>query len=165
VVDGKLKAFLTGQGAPADVAAQVRMAALAQQPFNQLYATAARLYRDAFARQPRLTEAHRYNAACCAALAGCGQGKDAGRLDAGARGGWRRQALTWLRADLAARARQSKGGPDRQARQVLESWRHDTDLAGVRDDKALAKLPLAERREWLAFWADVKTLLERPSTR
>src|SRR6516164_4182094 len=64
--ESKLKAFLAGKGAPADAATQVHMADLAQQPFNRLTLTAARLYRDAFARQPRFADALRYNAACCA---------------------------------------------------------------------------------------------------
>ncbi len=47
---------------------------------------AVAVYQQAFAIEPRLTgeqpSAHRYNAACAAALAGCGQGKDADHLDA-----------------------------------------------------------------------------------
>jgi tetratricopeptide (TPR) repeat protein len=43
----------------------------------------------------------RYGAARCAALAGCGQGKDAARMDGEERARWRRQARDWLGADLA----------------------------------------------------------------
>jgi serine/threonine-protein kinase len=78
--DGKLKAFLAGTSAPADAATQVQLASRAQQPYQRFYLTAAQLYRDAFARQPQLANAHRYNAAGAAALAGCGQGKDAAAL-------------------------------------------------------------------------------------
>src|SRR5262249_5562398 len=98
----------------------------------------------ALTQQPNLAVAHRYNAACAAALAGCGQGKDATTLNATGRLRWRRQALTWLRAELAARARQLRSGsPEQsaQARQALEHWRRDPDLGGVRDSQALAKLP------------------------
>src|SRR5262249_46357513 len=70
-----------------------------------LHATAARLYAQAFARQPGLAgdlaRQPRYNAACCAALAGCGRGKGAATLRPMDRLALRRQALTWLRADLA----------------------------------------------------------------
>ena len=79
--DGKLQAFLAGKGAPVDTATQVQMADLAHQPYRRLYHAAARLYRDAFAGQPALASAHRYNAACATALAGTGQGKDAVGLD------------------------------------------------------------------------------------
>ena len=48
-----------------------------------LNCAAARFYEEAFAAQPKLADdlgaAHRYNAACAAALAGCGQSKDAGK--------------------------------------------------------------------------------------
>src|SRR5215472_4056243 len=43
----------------------------------------------------------RYNAANAAALAGCGQGEDAAKLNDNERTRLRQQALTWLRADLA----------------------------------------------------------------
>jgi hypothetical protein len=126
--NSNLKAFLQGQGAPGDAAMQVQMADLAQQRFNRLNVTAARLYRDAFARLPRLANAHRYDAACAAVLAGCGQGKDASQLGPSARLGWRKQALAWLQADLAARRRQLKSevpGQAVQARQSLEHWQRD----------------------------------------
>src|SRR5262249_43056441 len=106
--DGQLEAFLAGKGAPAEAATQLQMADLPQRPFRPPTPTAARLYRDALARQPRFAAAHRYDAACSAALAAAGQGKDAATLGAADRAGWRRQALTWLQADLAARARQLK---------------------------------------------------------
>src|SRR5262249_27361485 len=130
-----LEAILQGQPAPPDPVAQVRLAALAQLPAQQRFATAASLYSGALAQQPSLAPAHRYNAACAAALAGCGQGKDAAALNATERLRWRRQALTWLRAELVARARQLASGSLEQAaqtRRALEHWRRDSDLAGVR---------------------------------
>src|SRR5262249_47972850 len=127
----RLEAVLQGQPAPADAHAKARLAALAQLPAQQRFATAATLYAAALAQQATLAAAHRYNAACAAALAGCGQGKDAATLNATGRLRWRRQALTWLRAELAARARQLKDGPPAQAaqaRQALGHWRRDPDL-------------------------------------
>ena len=57
----------------------------------------------------------RYPAARCAALAGCGLGEDAAKLDEVERARWRRQARAWLRADLAvwANALENRfpGGP------------------------------------------------------
>ena len=44
---------------------------------------------------------------------------------------------------------------------MLLHWQNDGDLAGIRDEAALAKLPEAERKEWQGLWGDVKALLER----
>jgi tetratricopeptide (TPR) repeat protein/tRNA A-37 threonylcarbamoyl transferase component Bud32 len=158
--DPKLQAFLAGKGAPADAAGQVQMADLAQQPYKRLYLTSARLYRDAFARQPSLADAHRYNAAC-AALAGTGQGKDAAGLDDAQRASWRQQALDWLAADRARLADLAKKAAGRPAvRQQLRRWLKDPDLAGVRDEPAMARLPEKERERWRKLWADVAALLK-----
>jgi hypothetical protein len=111
-----------------------------------------------------LRPGHRYNAACVAALAGCGQGADAAKLEAGERARLRGQALAWLRADLAQWDKQLGNGEsaDRQAAQrVLRHWQKDSDLAGVRDKEPLAKFPQAERNEWVKFWGEVATLLKR----
>src|SRR5262249_59110865 len=74
---------------------------------KRLHRAAVRFYEEAFAAQPKLADdldaAHRYNAACAAALAGCGAGQDADQLDDKERAGLRRQALDWPRADLAAK--------------------------------------------------------------
>ena len=92
---------------------------MCQQPYKRLHGASARLWQEAFALDPRpasnLAAGHRYNAACAAALAGCGKGADAAQLDEVQRSRWRRQALTWLRADLALWAR-SLAGDNREAR-------------------------------------------------
>ncbi len=41
---------------------------------------------------------------------------------------------------------------------TLQHWKVDTDLTGVRDSEALAKLLEAERKQWQALWADVEAL-------
>src|SRR5262249_53259986 len=125
----KLTAVLAGKATAADASERVALAHLSQQPFQRGYLASARLWQEAFEADPKLADrlrAKRYNAACAAVLAGCGQGKDAGTLGGADRAGWRRQALTWLRADLAARASQLKSwfpGQATQARQALEHWR------------------------------------------
>jgi hypothetical protein len=43
--------------------------------------------------------------------------------------------------------------------QTLLHWQTDPDLAGVRDQALLAKLPEAERQEWAKLWAEVAALL------
>ena len=61
----------------------------------------------------------------------------------------RQQALDWLKAELAAWTRLLESGPP-QAREAvaktLQHWKADTDLAGIRDEAALAKLPEDERK-------------------
>src|SRR5262249_42782764 len=134
-LDRKLAAVLAGTEAPADDAQRIALAELCQQPFKKRYASAARFYAEAFAHDAKLANdlqaQHRYNAACAAALAGCGQGKDAGALPDKERLGLRRQALAWLKDDLAAYA-QLAGGDDLGAKQMvrerLEHWRQDEDL-------------------------------------
>ena len=122
----------------------------------------------AFAAQPALADdlasGARYNAACYAALAGCGQGEDAATTDAEQRGQWRKQARDWLRADLALWTRRIDAGKpeDRTAAAAtLQHWREDSDLTGVRDGDALAKLPADERDAWRKLWADVDALLKK----
>jgi tetratricopeptide (TPR) repeat protein len=152
-----LEAIRTGQSSPAgpdEFPIFARMCCFTGHP-----AAAARLYREALALRPPLT-AHRYDAACAAALAGCGQGQDAASLDEKKRAAWRRQALEWLRAELAAR---DKLAATNQAavRQELQHWQKDADFAGVRGQDALAKLPEAERAAWQKLWADVDALRQR----
>jgi serine/threonine-protein kinase len=140
---------------------------LCSQPFERRLAAAARFYGDAFAADPKLADdlkaSHRYNAACYAALAGCGQGKDADKLDDKEKAQLRRQSLDWLKADLALWAKQARSGQPANrgvVRQTLLHWKEDTDLAGVRAD-ALAKLPEAEREAWKKLWEEVDGLLAK----
>jgi hypothetical protein len=75
----------------------------------------------------------------------------------------RRQAFDWLRADLAIWARQLESGMAAQhpeAQRMLVHWQNDGDLAGIRDEAALAELPQSQRTEWQGLWGDVKALLE-----
>jgi serine/threonine protein kinase/tetratricopeptide (TPR) repeat protein len=130
-------------------------------------AAAARFYAEAFAAHPKLADdvrlLNRYNAACSAARAGCGQGKDAATLDDAERAQLRRQALDWLRADLAAWGQLLDKEPEKaraRVQQQLRYWQQDADFAGVRGD-ALAKLPEAESREWQQLWADVEQTLNK----
>jgi hypothetical protein len=131
------------------------------------YQSAARLYADAFAARPGLADdlkaQHRYNAACYAALAAAGQGRDAPGPDDKERARLRRQALGWLQADLALWGKEAqKGTPQARAavQKILRHWQKDSDLAGVRD-AALGKLPEAERAEWQQLWGAVEALLEK----
>jgi serine/threonine-protein kinase len=165
-LDRKLPDLLHNKLQPADTAEGLDLAWLCQQPYKQLYAAAARFYSDAFAAEPKLADdlpsGRRYDAACAAALAGCGQGKDATLLDDKERARLRQQALTWLQADLDAWAKfLDSATPERRVQTVgmLKHWQEDSDLAGVRG--ALAKLTDDERQDWTKLWADVDALLKR----
>jgi tetratricopeptide (TPR) repeat protein len=165
-LDDRVPQFLAGHSQPADTAERLALAQLCQL-HKQRYAAAARFYAEAFAQQPAAAEGrsaeHRYNAACAAALAGCGQGKDAADLDEKERGRLRRQALDWLQTDLRAWQRllekePRKAGPT--VGQKMQHWLKDPDFDGVRG-AALARLSEVERRDWQQLWADVERTLEQ----
>jgi serine/threonine-protein kinase len=166
-LEEKLHGILQGTMKPADAAECLALAQLCGQ-HKQLHAASVRFYREAFAKQPKLADdqeqQHRYNAACAAALAGCGKGKDVGKLGEPERRSWRQQALDWLRADLAVWGPTlDKGNAQTRTRvqQVLRHWQTDADLAGVREPAELARLPAEERQTWQKLWADVDALLKR----
>jgi WD40 repeat protein/serine/threonine protein kinase/Flp pilus assembly protein TadD len=165
-IQHKLPSFLKGEYRPRDNAERRGLAELCVS--KKLYHAGARLLADAFAADPKLADdlkfADRYNAACLAALAAAGQGEDAAKLDDAERARLRRQAFDWLRADLTLWTRQWESGQpaDRpEAQRMLLHWQVDGDLAGIRDEAALARLLEAERKQWQGLWGDVKALLER----
>jgi tetratricopeptide (TPR) repeat protein/serine/threonine protein kinase len=163
-LNARLPAILCGDVKLATVADRLLFASLCANRSRRLNAVAARFYADAFAADPQVAEdlqaKHRYNAACAAALAGCGQGQDAAQLNESARVNWRRQTLQWLRADLALRTRQLESDKP-EVQRALRHWQEDRDLAGIRDKSALARLPEAERQAWQKLWADVAATLVR----
>jgi serine/threonine protein kinase/Tfp pilus assembly protein PilF len=165
-LEQKLPDLLAGKLRPADAAERLELALFCQE-HKKLYAAAVRWYAEAFAAQPPLADdlntGQRYNAACAAALAGCGRGEDAGELEAPERARLRRLALDWLRTDRAAWDQLLAKEPDKAraaVQQTLRHWQQDPDLAGVRGD-ALAKLPEADRQPWQQLWVDVLDTLAR----
>jgi tetratricopeptide (TPR) repeat protein len=166
-LENRLPRFLKGELQPADAAERLALALFCHR-YKHLHAAAAGWYKEGFAAQPALAgdlnQQHRYNAACAAALAGCGQGKDVPPPDEPQRRTWRKQALEWLRADLAVYTNAVDGGPAQiraAVGQRLEQWRQDPDLAGVREAALLEKLPKAEREGWRKLWKGVEQLLAR----
>jgi serine/threonine protein kinase/cytochrome c-type biogenesis protein CcmH/NrfG len=148
-------------------------AILISQPFQKRYVDAVRLYADAFAADPKLAEdldlkmwgnlsergSHRYNAACCAALAGCGKGADAEQRKDKEKERLRAQALEWLRADLVLLRRQAGSSLTVQRWQAaakLSNWLKDSDFTGVRPGPNRIALPTEERDAWDKLWDDVK---------
>jgi eukaryotic-like serine/threonine-protein kinase len=165
----RLPAVLRGDDQPGDVNEQLAFAMMCLA--KKLDAAAARLFADAFSANPAIADnrqvQHRYNAACAAALAGCGKGEDVPAPDEADRVKLRQQALDWLKAELVVWTNVL----DRDAKatafvvQRLRHWKTDADLAGVRDADELAKLPEAERASWRALWEDVDRLLTRAGSR
>jgi serine/threonine-protein kinase len=165
-VEPKLPLILDGKKKPADAAESLALAQLCQEPFKKLFAASARFYAEAFARDAKLAakmqQQHRYHAACAAALAGCGQGKGADKLDDKERARLREQALDWLKADLACWTKQADSDKpeERQTvQQTLKHWQTNADFTGVRGKDALAKLPQVEHEAWCKLWEEVETLL------
>jgi serine/threonine-protein kinase len=163
-LDAQLPKLLSGEAQPRGTAERLALAQLCQ-THKKRYAAAARFYADTFATQPELADdlsGHRYDAACAAALAGCGGGNDAADLPRQERARLRRQALDWLRAELSAWRRALAEGPAK-ARPLaigqMQHWLTDTDFAGVRGSEAIARLPQAERPAWRKLWADVADTL------
>jgi Flp pilus assembly protein TadD len=162
----RLPAVLTGRLLPAGAIETLDFAGLSYA--KKLHGSSARLWTEAFQARPELADdmqaGHRYNAACAAALAGCGQGKDNPPLDEAAKARWRKQAIDWLRADVVAWSKVLESGPP-QARQAivqtLQHWKTDPDLAGLRDPGAVEKLPKDEQDACRALWNAVDALLAR----
>jgi eukaryotic-like serine/threonine-protein kinase len=176
-----LPAFLRGEWQPQDN--DERLALLGVCQSQALYCAAARSCADAFAADPDLADGlttrclHRaaregqsvdqievlnaecrYLAARCAALVGCGLGKDGAKLSAAERAHWRRTALGWLRADLVvwSKALSSGARADRDlAKTMLALWQDEPDLAGLRGPGELKKLSQDEREQCVALWDEV----------
>jgi len=107
---------------------------------------------------PKNANAH-YNMACFSALA-AGARVNEPPLDDAARAKLRGQALEWLKAALALYTKQLESNPaDVQGR--LRHWQKDADMAGIRDQAALAKLPADEQKAFTQLWADVAALLKQ----
>ncbi len=163
--DGELPAVLSGERKVTTAAENLEFARLCN--YKERFAAAAGFFAAAFAADPGagddLAAGHRSLVARCAALAGAGRGADAPSGE-GERARWRRQALEWLRADLALwdRRASSTTAPQRlAARRALNQWCTHDAFRAVRDEKARGSLPEAERAEWKKFWADTTALLGR----
>jgi tetratricopeptide (TPR) repeat protein len=192
VILPKLPAFLQGDYQPQDNDERVALLGICQS--RGLSGAAARLYDDAFAADPGLADrmttdclhraiqafgssadptaafnvACRYLAARCAALAGCGLGKDRDKLTEAERTRWRIRAREWLQADLAMWAAKldSHTPVERHlARRMLTQWQTDPDLTGLREPSALDELPADERKNCLAIWHELRAALRRTTKR
>jgi hypothetical protein len=161
----RLADVLAGKKMPKSPTEAFWFAELCNQPFQKRYAVAARLYGEAFAGNPKQVEelqnSARYNAACAAAKAGCGDGADA-PADTAGRAALRAKALAWLRDDLTVLRKQGASSDAierKQAADQLSSWQTNPDLEKVRPGPARIDMPGPERDEWDHLWADVPAAL------
>jgi tetratricopeptide (TPR) repeat protein len=164
-LDVRLAAVVSG-AAPKDNAERL---ALAQRAYDTgRHAAAVRLWGEALKSDPNLArdrqDQHAYNAACAAALAASGQGKDKTALDDAAKARLRQQAHAWLSSELVTWSGLLQTGPPEGRStivQILGHWQQDTDLASVRNRGPLSKLSEQERQQWQTLWARVEELLRR----
>ena len=162
-LDVKLPAILKGEAQPADAAEGLALAGMCAT--KHLHAAAAHLYAKVFAINPNLADdlgaRNRYNAAAQSALAGGGHDKDDHPSGEADKAELRRQALEWLKADLASWA--GRMNPDSAATvgKAMASWKTDKNLGGVRSPAALAKLSDEEQAAWQSLWSDIDTLLRQ----
>jgi tetratricopeptide (TPR) repeat protein/tRNA A-37 threonylcarbamoyl transferase component Bud32 len=162
-IDQRLKEVSAGE-VTKDVQEVLTLAARAYD--LQEFVLAAKLYGDAISQAPTLVEDRQlqilYNAACSAALAASGQSFDTPPLDESAKTKLRSEALTWLKQELTQWQKLFDDGPEFEAKQTvtktLAHWQKDSDLASIRDVDKLSALPEAERKEWEAFWTEMKEL-------
>jgi serine/threonine-protein kinase len=165
-LDARLPAVLRGEAAPRDADERLAFARVCH--FKGLHATAARFYAEAFAAgaKPAVDgwRSDRSDAARSAARTAAGRAAEGDGLDDARRAGLRRQALGWLQAELKdLQLKIEKDGEKARpaVTERLRSWQRFPDLAGVRDEAALTRLPEAEARAWRDHWKSVAALLAR----
>jgi serine/threonine-protein kinase len=163
-LDRKLPALVEGKEKPGDVD-RIELAQLCM--VRKFPRAAVRFYAEAFALNPNVptqVNGPRYSAACAAALAAAGKGKDVAKLDEKERAHLRKQAFEWLSADLAQWSKQAESDQPQErerVQQMMKHWQTDTDLAGIRDAESMAKLSAAEQARWRKLWADVEAVLKK----
>jgi serine/threonine-protein kinase len=164
--DGQLAAYAAGSRKPKDrdeLRTLVFVCVVRRRPL-----LAARLHEQALAADAAWADdphaEARYDAARFAALAAAGRGEDAAALDEPERARWRRQAVRWLRDELA-RVDGSLAAATPLDRGIaldrLRWWQQEPDLAGLREPDAVQKLPADEQGECRKLWAEVEGLLKR----
>lgn len=163
-LDSILPAVLNGELPLDDPDERLLIAKLCQ--FKRLFAASARYYAEALEARPMLAHdmanGYRYSAARVASLASGGQGKDTAKLDSEGRAKLRRNAIAWLREDLAFFSAKLQKGDEQECsavRRTLLNWKTDPALAGIRDDAKVDDLPEVERKACRELWSDVEALL------
>jgi tetratricopeptide (TPR) repeat protein len=130
------------------------------------YAEALEELVDVMCEQPDLAEQprnqwryhFRYNAACSALR--CAEGLGVEAPPEAERPEYRKQALEFLTADLAA-ARTLFATNTALVHRYMKHWFEDQDLASVRGPEALSQLPPDECDAWTTLWAEVAALRDQ----
>jgi eukaryotic-like serine/threonine-protein kinase len=163
----KLVAKLKGEFTPTSDGERIALAQIARR--RKLYVAAAQLLTEAFAANQALADnldqGHRHQAARLAAQSAAGTGADENAPDAAERTRWRRQAIDWLRADLALLAKEkATASPARRVAidETIRRWQEDPELTSIRDSERIRSLPTQEQEECQQFWSDVAAFLGRP---
>jgi serine/threonine-protein kinase len=167
-LDARLPAFLRGEGRPIDANESAEFAQLCFS--KKLYADSARLWSEAFAARPALGgepgSANYYQAARAAAMASCGNGRDANE-PASPRNRWRAQSLVWMKEELAAVARRLDRATGRERSDIpkrLGRWQIDPALSVLRGEPAPKDLNEPERQSLREFWSAVESLMQKART-
>ena len=127
--------------------------ALAQAAYDTgRYSAAARLWAEALESDRKIADdrrlQHRYNAACAAALAGCGKTRDIPAPDEPAPQTAPSAPGSMLNCPFGPSSSHPPSPKSAAAiAQTLEHWRVDSDLAGVREPDAIDALPEPERAD------------------
>ncbi|HVJ81576.1 MAG TPA: tetratricopeptide repeat protein, partial [Planctomycetia bacterium] len=169
--DRALAAIQRGQAPPVELQDRIGVAELCM-IYKRAPAAALKLWTSIFAegllKSDRELAVQTANAACAAARVAAGDGVDVPKLDDAEKARRRKQALEWLTAALATWAKAADEGAPSAGLAVadrMKEWRSDPDLASLRDEAALLKLPQAEQISLRRFWADVAALEKRAASR
>jgi tetratricopeptide (TPR) repeat protein len=129
-------------------------------------AAALRLYTTVFNSDSRwldhVPRGHRREAARAALLVACGIGEDAKGIEEQERIRLRKQALSWMQADVLAleKALREKR-PLYQMREILSGLKRSPSFSCVRDPVQLGKLPDTERMAWRKVWNDIDAVFQQ----
>jgi serine/threonine-protein kinase len=163
-LERKLPAVLQGETVPAS---ELLVLAAHCGSYQFRYRQAAQLYARAFQADPALADEPgkdwRLHAAQCAVLAASGQGKEAIPLAEQDKEQLRAQALAWLRTEMDACKKRLQAKQPQEivaTAHLLNRWQQVSELAGVREEKQLARPAQEQQTMWRQLWADVAELLK-----
>jgi serine/threonine-protein kinase len=125
--------------------------------YTRRHLLAARLFERAFEMDESLSMMGSppvgFRAACSAASAG--------------ESPWRERALVWMQEQVRfVRSRLAAGAADPRLTALSAYWwLHTPELAPVRQETSLTRLPAAEQKAWKALWKEVRALRPAPLAR
>lgn len=158
----KTWADIEKSGKPPDAGQALDLAELCLR-YKRNHAAAFRMFATSFAMDPKAAERERRLQAARSAV----QAAAADKLDDRERARIRAQARLWLEAELEqyARALEKQQTAEDVGRLVLAlhalpEWQREPDLASVRDEKELSRLPADQQGAWRKLWSEANELLK-----